>query len=458
MNNITIVGAGHVGLVTGVCLSDIGCRVICYDLDKEKIDQLNTGISPFYEPGLDELLKKNVNNGRLFFTDSPWKALADADIIYIAVGTPKRQSGDINLTYIHNAAAMIGEYTTKSNIIVVTKSTVPVGTNMNIKQAIERNAHKTRNITMVSNPEFLREGSAIRDVFCADRIVIGSDCPESAAIIEEINKPFNVPVFKTDLHSAEMIKYSSNAFLAMKISFINELANLCEKVGADIEEVAAGMGLDSRIGREFLMAGIGYGGSCFPKDTYAMQKMSEEAGVKPDILKAVMKVNSRQRYVLVEKAKHYFGSLKGKRAAVLGLAFKPNTDDIRESPSIMIINELLKNGVSITAYDPRAMENTKKALGEKIQYASSIEETLTDTDMVFINTDWDEIKTFSLSQFEKLMNNPVLFDGRNCYSLDNVSEYKIDYFSIGRQPCCNALNRTWTDDPNHISTLKKHHL
>ncbi|OAH54778.1 MULTISPECIES: UDP-glucose/GDP-mannose dehydrogenase family protein [Bacillaceae] len=443
MNNITIIGVGQVGLVTGVCLSDIGHQVICYDLDKEKMDQLNTGLSPFYEPGLDELLKKNVNNRRLFFTDSPEEALSDADIIYIAVGTPKQLNDDIDLTYINNAAAMIGEYTTKNNVIVVTKSTVPVGTNTNIKQVIQRNARKTRNITMVSNPEFLREGSAIRDVFCADRIVLGSDCSEAAAIIEEINKPFNVPIFKTDLHSAEMIKYSSNAFLAMKISFINELANLCEKVGADIEEVAVGMGLDSRIGSEFLKAGIGYGGSCFPKDTHAMLKMSEEAGEKPDILKAVMKVNSRQHYVLVEKAKNYFGSLKGKRASVLGLAFKPHTDDIRESPSIMIINELITNGVSVVAYDPKAMENTKKMIGEKIQYASSIEETLTDTDMVFINTDWDEIKTFSLDQYEKLMNRPVIFDGRNCYSLDKVSEYKIDYFSIGRQPYRNASNRTW---------------
>ena len=255
-----------------------------------------------------------------------------------------------------------------------------------------------------------------------------------------------------------MIKYSSNAFLAMKISFINELANLCEKVGADIEEVAVGMGLDSRIGTEFLKAGIGYGGSCFPKNTLAMLKMSEEAGEQLDILQAVMKVNSRQHDVLVEKAKNYFGSLKGKRVAVLGLAFKPNTDDIRESPSIMIINELLKNGVSVVAYDRKAMENTKKMMEKKFKYASSIEETLTDTDMVFINTDWDEIKTFSLGQFEKLMNRPVLFDGRNCYSLEKVSEYKIDYFSIGRQPCWNALNRTWTDDPNHISTLKKHNL
>lgn len=442
MNNITIMGAGHVGLVTSVCLADIGHHVVCCDLDQEKVDQLHTGHSPFYEPGLDELLKKNVNNHRLFFTNSPEEALSDADIIYMAVGTPKQLNGSIDLTSIHKAARMIGEYATKHDVIVVTKSTVPVGTNAVIKQIIQKTAQKIRNIAIVSNPEFLREGSSIQDVFYADRIIIGSDCQKSAAIIEEINKPFNVPVFKTDLHSAEMIKYSSNAFLAMKISFINELAHLCEKVGADIEEVAVGMGLDSRIGGEFLKAGIGYGGSCFPKDTHAMLKMSEEAGVKPDILKAVMNVNCHQHDVLVEKAKNYFGSLKGKRAAVLGLAFKPNTDDIRESPSILIINELLKNGVSITAYDPKAMENTKKKLGEKIQYAASIDETLTDAHMVFIHTDWDEIKTFPLDQYEKLMTKPVLFDGRNCYSLDKVSKYKIDYFSIGRQPYCHALNRT----------------
>lgn len=434
MNNITVIGAGHVGLVTSICLSEIGHRVVCCDLDSEKITLLNKSIAPFYEPGVDELLIKNRKTGKLSFTENPKEALEKAEIVYLAVGTPEGRNGAIDLAFIHQAAAAIGEYAGENKLTVVTKSTVPVGTNAAVKAIIQKNAKKPLDISMVSNPEFLREGSALQDVFAADRIIIGSDCPESASLIEDINKPFNVPIFKTDLHSAEMIKYSSNAFLAMKISFINELANLCEKVGADIEEVAAGMGLDSRIGSEFLKAGIGYGGSCFPKDTNALIAMSEEADQQAEILKAVIHVNQRQPFVLVEKAKNYYGNLTGKTAAVLGLSFKPHTDDIREASSIAIINELLKNEVSITAYDPKAVEKMKKVMGGKIQYAASIEEAIKGTDMVFILTDWDEIKTFPLSQYERLMNTPVLFDGRNCYSLDKISNYKIDYFSIGRQP------------------------
>ncbi|MEK4534897.1 nucleotide sugar dehydrogenase [Peribacillus sp. FSL K6-1552] len=291
---------------------------------------------------------------------------------------------------------------------------------------------KLVNINIVSNPEFLREGSAIYDTFSADRIVIGSDCEKAASIIEEINKPFGETIFITDLLSAEMIKYSSNAFLATKISFINEMANLCEKVGANIEEVAHGMGLDFRIGTQFLKAGIGFGGSCFPKDTRGLIQQATEAGQSLEILEAVIKVNKQQKYLLMNKAKQRFGKLKDKKIAILGLAFKPNTNDVRESIAIDIASELTMQGALVTAYDPLALEEAKQILGEKIQYALSIEEAITNTDMVFIATDWDEFKDFPLEKYEMLMNHPIIFDGKNSYSLDEISEYNIEYYSVGR--------------------------
>ncbi|MFJ8247134.1 UDP-glucose dehydrogenase family protein [Peribacillus asahii] len=432
MRNITIVGAGHVGLITGVTLAEIGHQVVCYDIDQKNITLMNKGISPFYEPDLNDLLKKNLNKGQLLFTSNPKEALVDAEIIYITVGTPTNENGGINLTYIEEAAKTIGEHVTKQEVIVVTKSTVPVGTNKLIKQLIEKNLIHAVHVEMVSNPEFLREGAAIYDTFSADRIIIGSDCEKAAAIIEEINRPFDTTIVKTDILSAEMIKYSSNAFLATKISFINEIANLCEKVGANIEEVAYGMGLDLRIGTPFLQAGIGFGGSCFPKDTRALLQKATEVEQPLEILESVIKVNKQQRYVLIHKAKQHFGHLKDKKIAILGLAFKPNTNDVRESIAIDIASELVTQGAFVIAYDPLALEETKKILGEKIHYAQSIEEAITNTDMVFITTDWDEIKEFSLEKYGKLMHNPVIFDGRNCYPLKVVSEYNLDYYSVGR--------------------------
>jgi len=432
MRNITIVGTGHVGLVTGVTLAEIGHPVVCYDIDQKNIALMNKGISPFYEPDLNDLLKKNLDTGLLLFTSNPKEALVDAEIIYITVGTPTNENGDINLTYIEEAAKTIGEHVTKQEVIVVTKSTVPVGTNKLIKQLIEKNLIHAVHVEMVSNPEFLREGAAIYDTFSADRIVIGADCEKAAAIIEEINRPFDTTIVKTDILSAEMIKYSSNAFLATKISFINEIANLCEKVGANIEEVAYGMGLDLRIGTPFLQAGIGFGGSCFPKDTHALLQKATEVEQPLEILESVIKVNKRQRYVLIHKAKQHFGHLKNKKIAILGLAFKPNTNDVRGSIAIDIASELVTEEAFVTAYDPLALEETKKILGEKIHYAQSIEEAITNTDMVFITTDWDEVKEFSLEKYEKLMHNPVIFDGRNCYPLKVVSKYNLDYYSVGR--------------------------
>ena len=447
MKNITIVGAGHVGLVTGVTLAEICHQIVCYDVDETFIAQVKTGISPYYEPGLNDLLKKNLNNGQLFFTSNPTQALENAEIIYIAVGTPTDENGNVNLRYIKEAAKTIGENVTKQEIIVVTKSTVPVGTNQLIKRLIETNLTNKVNVNIVSNPEFLREGSAIYDTFSADRIVIGADSEKAASIIEEINKPFGIAIFKTDLSSAEMIKYSSNAFLATKISFINEIANLCEKVGADIEEVAHGMGLDLRIGASFLKAGIGYGGSCFPKDTRGLIQKATEVEQPLEILEAVIRVNQQQKQVLINKAKDRFGNLIDKKVALLGLAFKPNTNDVRDSIAIELASQLTIQGAKVTAYDPIALAEAKQILGEQINYAHSIEEAITDSDMVFIATDWEEFKDFPLEKYEMLMHNPIIFDGRNCYSLEMVSKYYIEYYSVGR-PSQNNINESYKKRTN----------
>ena len=432
MKNITIVGTGHVGLITGVTLAEIGHQIVCYDVDENCIAQMKTGKSPYYEPGLDDLLKKNLTNGQLFFTSNPKQALENAEIIYIAVGTPTDENGNVNLSYIKEAAKTIGENVSKQEIIVVTKSTVPVGTNQLIKRLIETNLTNKVNVNIVSNPEFLREGSAIYDTFSADRIVIGTDSEKAAYVMEEINKPFGITIFKTDISSAEMIKYSSNAFLATKISFINEIANLCEKVGADIGEVAHGMGLDLRIGAQFLKAGIGYGGSCFPKDTRGLIQKANEVEQSLEILEAVIKVNQQQKQVLINKAKDRFGTLIDKKIALLGLAFKPNTNDVRESIAIELASQLSIQGAKVTAYDPIALSEAKEILGEQINYAHSIEEAITDSDMVFIATDWEEFKDFPLKKYVMLMHNPIIFDGRNCYSLKMVSKYPIEYYSVGR--------------------------
>jgi UDPglucose 6-dehydrogenase len=429
---ITVVGTGHVGLVTGACLAEIGHEVTCYDIDHDKIEMMKRGKIPFFEPGLTELIDKNFENGRLSFTYNDCEAMSNNEIIYITVGTPMGPDGKVDLHYLYEAANQIAKNITK-NVIIVIKSTVPIGTNRIIKERIEAASKFEITIDMVSNPEFLREGSAIHDTFFSDRIVIGSDDEKAAELVEEINKPFGIPFFKTDLLSAELIKYSSNAFLATKISFINEIAQLCEVLGANIEDVAYGMGLDSRIGPHFLRAGIGYGGSCFPKDVNALIHTATEHGAELKIIKAANLVNRKQQNVLVEKARQRFGSLQNRKAAILGLSFKPNTDDIRESPALRMASVLLEEGVNISAFDPVSIEHAKKHLGDAIDYSSSIEDALLNAEMAFIVTDWDDIKNFPLSQYEKLMQTPILFDGRNCYSLEEVSRFSIEYFSIGRR-------------------------
>ncbi|KXG08424.1 UDP-glucose 6-dehydrogenase YwqF [Anoxybacillus sp. P3H1B] len=430
---ITITGTGYVGLVTGVCLAEIGHNVICYDIDEPKVQMMKQGISPIYEPGLDELMRKNMEQGRLFFTADEQVAYGQADIIYIAVGTPEKEDGSADLTYVEEAALAISRYVRK-RVIVVIKSTVPVGTNDRIQRMIHEHKAAEADITVVSNPEFLREGSAIYDMFHGDRIVIGANDPEAATVIADINKPFGIPIIHTDIRSAEMIKYAANAFLATKISFINEIANICEKVGANIDDVAYGIGQDHRIGPHFLKAGIGYGGSCFPKDTKALVQLAGNVQHQFELLESVIRVNNRQQLGLLDKAKQYVGSLQGKKVALLGLSFKPHTDDVRESAAIIMAKKLVDEGAYVVAYDPVAVENAKKQLPESVQYAATVVEAIDAAEVAFIVTEWEEIKQTPLYVFQEQMLTPFIFDGRNCYSLENARYSGVTYISIGRAP------------------------
>lgn len=428
--NLAVVGAGYVGLVTGVCLSEIGHSVICIDVDQNKIDQMKQGFSPIYEPGLSEMMKKNIKANRLSFTTDQSTAFLEAEVIYIAVGTPENEDGSADLRYVEQVARKIAANIKKDTVVVI-KSTVPVGTNEKIKKLIDENLLKEVKVEVVSNPEFLKEGSAIYDSFHGDRIVIGADSKRASDLLDEINKPFGLPVYQTDIKSAEMIKYASNAFLATKISFINEISNICELLGADIEAVALGMGLDKRIGTQFLKAGIGYGGSCFPKDTKALIQIAGNVNYNFELLKGVVNVNKNQQTLLIKKLVNRLGSLQNKRIAVLGLAFKPNTDDMREAASILITEELLNFGAEIVAYDPIAMENAKSILNYKVQYVENLEDALIKSDAALIVTEWDEIKTIDLNSFKE-MNYPLVIDGRNCFSLNLMKNYGIEYHSIGR--------------------------
>lgn len=429
MRKIAVVGTGYVGLVTGIALAAIGHYVTCIDVDENKVKQLKRAISPIFEPGIEEIMKKNIEDDKLHFTTEYDKAIPGSEVVYIAVGTPENKDGTANLEYIVQAAMQIAKHMT-SSIVIAMKSTVPVGTNEYIKKMISANTKFS--VEVVSNPEFLREGSAIYDAFKGDRIVIGASDEKAANLIEEINKPFGITIFKTDLRSAEMIKYASNAFLATKISFINEIANLCDKLGANIEDVADGMGLDKRIGRQFLNAGIGYGGSCFPKDTEALLQISKSVEYDFRILREVSEVNKNQNFLLLEKAKSILGSLNDKKIAILGLSFKPNTDDIRSAASIPIIQKLLIEGAQIVAYDPVAMEQAKKILPRQVNFAKSSIEALKDADVAFIVTEWNEIKELLPSDFIKVMKKAIIFDGRNCFNPSQMKSNGIQYYSIGR--------------------------
>lgn len=428
---IAVIGTGYVGLVTGVALSEIGHQVTCIDVDPEKVETLNKGVPTIYEPGLEELMKKNMMEHRLAFTAKHAAGLAEAEVVYIAVGTPQRADGSANLDYVMAAAKDIAQNIT-TNVIVVIKSTVPVGTNLLIKSFINSWTNKGVSVKIASNPEFLREGSAVHDTFHGDRIVIGAEDPETANVLAEINKPFDMPIVKTDIASAEMIKYASNAFLATKISFINEIANLCDQLEANVEEVAKGMGFDHRIGSDFLKAGIGYGGSCFPKDTNALVQLAGNHHHKFNLLESVIEVNNHQQVLLIDKIVKHFGSLAGKRGAILGLAFKPHTDDLRESPALVMIPKLAQLGAELIAYDPIAVSNAKKQINETIIYTDNLQTALQNADFAVIITDWPDVKNIDLSTYEKLMNEPVIFDGRNCYDLDAAREANLIYYSIGR--------------------------
>ena len=432
MKQIIVAGTGYVGLATGVSFATIGFKVTCVDIDESKINLLQKGICPIYEPGLQEALLENIMQERINFTTNIDQAYRKADVIFIAVGTPELPDGTANLTYLKEVAKDIAVNASK-DLVVVIKSTVPVGTNEVVKQILKEFAHPQLKIDVVSNPEFLREGSALHDIFHGDRIVIGADHPQSASYVSELYRAFNLPIFVTSVRSAEMIKYASNAFLATKISFINEISSICEAVGADVEQVAHGMGLDRRIGSQFLNAGIGFGGSCFPKDTSALIQSSAMEGLELKLLKSVIDINEFQQLKLYELAKLYFGSLKDREIAILGASFKPNTNDIRHAPSIALIKEFLKDGAIITVYDPIALPEVNREFGDLVKYSNDLYEAILNKDAALIVTEWNEIVRAELSQFETRMKHPLIFDGRNCFDVEEVQNTNIQYYSIGRK-------------------------
>ena len=410
--NVAIIGTGYVGLVTGAVLSEIGHVVTCLDVNEEKINTLKKGQSPIYEPGLDEILARNIAASRLCFTTNAQEAFAQADIIFIAVGTPQGEDGAADLFYIEQAAKDIA-INVDHNVIVVVKSTVPVGTNDRVEEILHANMLAGLQIHVVSNPEFLREGHAINDTFYGDRIVIGAENPIARDKIESLFKSLNIPIMHTNRRSAEMIKYASNAFLAVKISYINQISNLCNALGADVNAVADGMGMDHRIGRAFLNAGLGYGGSCFPKDTEALAYLGRENDVNLSIVQSAIQANDEQRYIFVQKIiNHFKGKVVGKKIAILGLAFKPNTDDMREAPSIMIIKELVARGAEISVYDPVV----KKSLyleGVELMYATTKEECVAESDAILLVTEWPEFIDADWATLISYSNNAIVFDGRH---------------------------------------------
>ncbi|HEY0826745.1 MAG TPA: UDP-glucose/GDP-mannose dehydrogenase family protein [Bacilli bacterium] len=432
MKQITILGTGYVGLVSGACFAEIGNQVIYTDIDHARIARLQEGEVPFYEPGLKELVKRNTAEGRIRFTCDVAVAIAVSEIIFIAVGTPMSPSGEADLTHIRAAAQTIGEHLNGYKVIV-NKSTVPVGTGRWVHAVIQQHLKDPSiEFDVVANPEFLREGSAIFDCMHMDRAIIGTASPQASRIIEELHAPFGTTVFTTDRESAEMIKYASNAFLATKISFINAIAHICEGVDADVTKVAEGMGLDSRIGGKFLLAGLGFGGSCFPKDTHAIVHMAERVGYDFALMKAVIATNDQQRLVIVRKLEDIFVEIQGLNIAVLGLAFKPNTDDLRCAPSLDIISVLLALGAVVWAYDPVALEGARKQLSEEVTLCDDVYETVMDCDACLIVTEWNEVRNMDLAKVRNLMRTPIVIDGRNCFGLEVMKSHGFIYHSIGR--------------------------
>lgn len=430
---ISVIGTGYVGLVTGTCLAETGNQVLCVDIDKEKVQKMQSGEVPIYEPHLDVIFTRNIKANRLKFTTDLKTGLDFADIVFLALPTPEGEDGSADLKYILQVADQIGQLITSYKVIV-DKSTVPVGTSDKVKETIAKNA--TVDFDVVSNPEFLREGFAVDDFLKPERIVVGSSSEKATELMKKLYKPFvrsGNPIIIMDEKSAELTKYAANSFLATKITFMNEIANFCEKVGADVDKVRIGMGTDSRIGKRFLFPGIGYGGSCFPKDVKALQKSGLDNGYDFKILDAVIEVNQKQKTILVPKIlEHFKGDLKGKKIAVWGLAFKPETDDIREAPSLYIIEKLLKEGASIKAFDPEAMPNVNKQFGSKINFSESMYEALKDAEALVICTEWSIFRTPDFNKIKQLMQQTVIFDGRNLYDVNDVAKEGIQYTSIGR--------------------------
>lgn len=431
---IAVIGTGYVGLVTGTCFAETGNTVTCVDIDQEKIKKLQQGIITIYEPGLEQLFERNIKQDRLHFTTNLEQGIADAKIIFLALPTPPGEDGSADLKYILKVAEDLGPLL-KSYTVLVDKSTVPVGTTEKVRAKIA--THAKVDFDVVSNPEFLREGVAVEDFMKPDRVVIGTTSPRARKVMEALYAPFvrqGNPIIFMDDRSAELTKYAANSFLATKITFMNEIANLCELLGADVDSVRKGVGTDNRIGKRFLFPGIGYGGSCFPKDVQALAKSSKDAKYDFKILNAVMDVNEDQKTRLIPRIKEYFkGGLKGKTIAVWGLSFKPHTDDIREAPALYNIETLLKEGAIVKVHDPEAMENVKKVMGSKIQYCETPYEAAQDADAIFIATEWPEFRTPDFEKLAGILKNKVIFDGRNLYDLTAMKELGYSYYSIGRE-------------------------
>jgi UDPglucose 6-dehydrogenase len=437
--NIAVIGTGYVGLVSGVCFAEMGNNVLCIDNDPEKLKKLNAGEVTIYEPGLDILFERNISRNRVKFSSDLKDAVLNNDIIFLCLPTPEGEDGSADLQYVMQAAGDIGKIMAESGSrdykVFVNKSTVPVGTAQVVTDIIKKAGGD--NFDVVSNPEFLREGFAVEDFMKPDRIVIGSDSEKALEKMRELYASFvrqGNPILEMDTASAEVSKYASNSYLAMRITFMNELANFCEKVGADIDLVRKGLGSDSRIGKRFLFAGIGYGGSCFPKDVKALVKTSSEKESGLSILSRVIEVNENQKHVIIKKVLEHFGNdIKGKHFAVWGLAFKPNTDDVRQAPSLVIIDELIKLGATISAYDPAAMETGKKILGDKISYTESEYAAVKDADALLIFTEWNEFRNPDFARVKESLKNAVIFDGRNIFSLEKMEDLGFTYYSIGRR-------------------------
>jgi UDPglucose 6-dehydrogenase len=430
---IAVIGTGYVGLVTGTCFAETGNTVMCVDIDKEKIDNLNKGIMPIYERGLATFFHRNQREGRLFFTTDLAEGILDAKIIFLALPTPPGEDGSADLKYILKVAGDLGPLLS-DYVVVVDKSTVPVGTSEKVAAKIREKAKVEFDV--VSNPEFLREGVAVDDFMKPERVIVGTRSARAKKIIDQLYAPFvrqGNPIIFMDERSAELTKYAANSFLATKITFMNEIANLCEVLGADIDAVRIGIGTDSRIGKRFLFAGIGYGGSCFPKDVQALEKSAGDVDYDFKILKAVMDVNESQKVALVPRVRKHFGSLKGKTIALWGLSFKPHTDDIREAPALYNIDEFLKEGARVKAHDPEAMANVRKIYGDKIEFCDGPYQALQGADALFISTEWPEYRTPDFERLSQALPGKVIFDGRNLYDLAAMKELGFTYYSIGRE-------------------------